>query len=372
MRQTRVLLTGGGTGGHIFPLVAVARALKRKDAEAAFLGPEEFPLDALRAEGVRVQTIVPAGKFRRYLSLENLSDALRLPRAYLQARRFVRSWHPDIVFGKGGYGSLAPVIASSRAHLPVVLHESDVLPGLANKFLARFADHIIISFGPTRKYFPSKQTIVLGNPIRTQFAGMKKSAARKILALNTRRKLIFVVGGSQGARSLNELLERVAPELVRRYALVVSVGYKNEHLFKNVGGQKTVVIRPFLDESELAAAYTLADLVIARAGAGSIFEIAAFGKPSILIPLASAAGAHQLANARAYEKTGGTIVLEERELNEQIFSYSIESVLEREDVSSLMASRAQKFAQPDSAEKIADFLLDRARDKFWSKITRKV
>ncbi len=372
MRQTRVLLTGGGTGGHIFPLVAVARELKRKGAEVGFLGPEEFSLDALRAEGVYVRTIVAAGKFRRYLSLENISDALRLPRAYFESRQFLRWWNPDIILGKGGYGSIAPVIAARRARVPIILHESDVIPGLANKFLGRFADRVIVSFGETRKYFASKQPILLGNPIRTQFRGMIKSEARKVLGLNTRRKIIFVIGGSQGALSLNELIDRASGELVKHYAFIVGSGEKAAHLFKNIRGLKTVVVKPFLNEKELAAAYALTDAVVARSGAGTIFETAAFGKPSVLIPLESSASGHQLANARAYEKTGATIVLEENGLNEQALRYSIESILSREDIAFQMASMARKFAKPNAAENIADFLLSRARDKFWSRITRKV
>lgn len=372
MRKPRVLLAGGGTGGHIFPLVALVRSLENKGADIAFIGPEEFPLDVLREESIVVKTIIPAGKLRRYFSFKTILEMLKLPIAFFQSLFFIHSWKPNVILGKGGYGSIAPIIAAKFMRIPIILHESDVFPGLANRTLARFAEIVIISFVEAKEFFPRTNTLVMGNPSRTKFISMERRDAKKILDLETRRSIIFVIGGSQGSTSINRIIEKIAPQLLKRYALIVSTGNKNTGYFKKVENQKVIVVRKFLNEEELAAAYTLADLVISRSGAGGIFETALFGKASIIIPLEMSAGDHQLKNAKAYEENGATLVLEEKSTNEQVLMFSIDSILQDNKTKERMSVAAKKFSRPKSAEKIAQFLVDRANNQFWSKITNKV
>lgn len=372
MRKARILLAGGGTGGHVFPLVAITRALKNKDSVIAFIGPEEFPLDVLREEDIDIKTILSAGKLRRYFSFKTIGEILKLPIAFFQSLFFIYSWKPDVIFGKGGYGSITPIIAARFLGIPIILHESDVFPGLANRYLARFAETVIISFKTAKEFFVGSNTLAMGNPVRNKFVPMERRDAKKILDLETRRAVVFVIGGSQGAMSINKMVEKVASNLLKRYALIVSTGNKNSNYFKNVKNQKIAVVRPFFNEEEMAAAYTLADIIIMRSGAGSIFETAFFGKPSVVIPLERSAGNHQLKNARAYEESGSTLVLEEKNINEQILMFSIDSILQNKEMKVNMASQAKKFSTPKSAEKIAQFLVDKANNQFWSKITSKV
>ena len=370
MRKLRILLAGGGTGGHVFPLVEVARELLKRGVEVAFIGPEEFPLDVLREEGIQIKTITPAGKLRRYWSFETIRDFLKLPIALWESFRFVRFFKPDVVLGKGGYGSIGPVLAARLLKIPIVLHESDVAPGLANRFLAPFADTVAVSFTETKKYFPTKNAVLTGNPIRLKFFSLTKNEARRVLGLETKRQIIFVLGGSQGAASLNQLIKKALPQLARRYGVIISTGKNNAISFKDTENKKHIIIKSLLNEKEVAAAYILADAVLTRAGAGSIFEVAAFAKPAILVPLGLAAGGHQLKNARAYEETGAAVVLNEENADEHILALTIESILQNQTTKDYMSSRARLFAKPQAALKLAQILINTASNRRWGKIVK--
>ena len=356
MRKLRILLAGGGTGGHVFPLVEVARELLKRGVEVAFIGPEEFPLDVLREEGIQIKTITPAGKLRRYWSFETIRDFLKLPIALWESFRFVRFFKPDVVLGKGGYGSIGPVLAARLLKIPIVLHESDVAPGLANRFLAPFADTVAVSFTETKKYFLTKNAVLTGNPIRLKFFSLTKNEARRVLGLETKRQIIFVLGGSQGAASLNQLIKKALPQLARRYGVIISTGKNNAISFKDTENKKHIIIKSLLNEKEVAAAYILADAVLTRAGAGSIFEVAAFG--------------HQLKNARAYEETGAAVVLNEENADEHILALTIESILQNQTTKDYMSSRARLFAKPQAALKLAQILINTASNRRWGKIVK--
>ncbi len=370
MRKPRILLTGGGTGGHVFPLVAVARELQKTESEVFFVGPEEYPLDSLAEEEVKIKKIIRAGKLRRYFSLKTIWEFFKIPLALFQSWFFIRKWRPDIVLGKGGYGSIAPVLVAQLLNIPIVLHESDVVPGLANKFLARFADQVCISFEKTRKYLPNSNTLLTGNPVRLRPLSEKKMAlnkARRIIDLNTRKKTILIIGGSQGAVSLNKLVDKSSEKLSKNYALIISTGKDKTDILRGIKNNKNVVVKEFLSEEELVAGYTLADLVVSRAGAGSIFETALYARPSILIPLKNSAGNHQWENAKAYEESGATIVLEEEDINEQVFVFSIDSIIKNKKNQIYMSRQAESFAKPKAAQKIADILINKATNKLWGR-----
>src|SRR3989344_6080370 len=360
MLKARVLLTGGGTGGHIYPLIPVIRELQKRGAEIAFIGPEEFPLQVLREEKIEVFSIMRAGKLRRYFSLATIGDTIKLPFAILQARGAIKKFRPHVLLGKGGYGTIAPVIAARMAKVPVVLHESDVIPGLANRKLARFADLILLGFTEAAAYFKDVRTEVVGNPVRNELRGMSKSEARKLLNFDPQRKTIFVIGGSLGSLFINKLVKQALPELLKRYAVILNVGKENMNYMKEINVNNALVV-PFMGEKDLAAAFALADVVVSRPGASVMFEIALTGKPSILIPIAASTGGHQEANARAYEEAEATVVLTEDKVTPQTFTYAIESILNNYEVSAHMSTRARKFATPDAAEKIADILFTYAK-----------
>jgi len=361
MTNIKIILAGGGTGGHVLPLVAIARAIKELNTQVKiyFVGPEEFSLDSLRQEGITIKKIIPAGKIRRYFSWLYLWEAIKLPLAFLQSVIIVAKINPDVVLGKGSYGSVLPVLAAKILGKKIILHESDVMPGLANKFLARWADIIIVSFTESLSYFrgPTSKMVVLGNPVRLEYLNLDKTQAARVLNFNPSKKVIFISGGSQGAQKINQVILLLLDALLDQYNLIWSVGSNNfKELKEKIGSRQNLKLAALLSEQELAATYRLCDLIIGRAGSGTIFEAAAFGKPSILIPLMQA-NQHQLFNAQAYALTGAALIIKESDLTEGILKNSIASILANTQIIKTMSQKAQTFAQIESANALAKILL---------------
>ncbi|MEK7608954.1 MAG: UDP-N-acetylglucosamine--N-acetylmuramyl-(pentapeptide) pyrophosphoryl-undecaprenol N-acetylglucosamine transferase [Patescibacteria group bacterium] len=367
MTNRKIMLCGGGTGGHVLPLVAVARAVKKiaPEAKIYFVGPEEFPLDSLREEGVIVKKIISAGKLRRYFSWFYVWELIKLPFAFLQSFFIVLSVNPDVVLGKGSYGSVWPVVAAEMLFKKIIIHESDAVPGLANRFLSYLTDNIAVSFEETKKFFPGKNVYIVGNPVRLKYLGLTKEQAQKILNLPINESIpslrpqtrytIFISGGSQGAQKINRIILESLDDLLKKYFVIWSTGSANYELVKHsMSDSINLKVMPFLNERELAAAYTLCDLAIGRAGAGTIFELAAFAKPAILIPL-ERNGGDQPVNARAYAQAEAAIILKESDLNLKNLLAKIESALNQ---SGELSRNAKKFAKIDAAEELAKILLN--------------
>ncbi|MFH0906883.1 MAG: undecaprenyldiphospho-muramoylpentapeptide beta-N-acetylglucosaminyltransferase [bacterium] len=369
----RILFTGGGTGGHIFPLIAVARQLKRiyfseegKPLEMFFLGSGGFK-NALNQEGIKTKTIL-TGKIRRYFSVLNILDIFKMPIGFLQTLWYLFIWMPDVVFNKGSYASAPVVITAWIYRIPILTHESDIFPGLSNRFAAKFSKKIAISFSQTEKYFPQEKTALIGNPIRMEIIQTclstnenDKNQARKILNLTSDKPIIFISGGSQGAQKINEVVLRVLPKLTEKYEIIHQCGVKNYEQIKKIFDQSSTSnyrFFSFLDEKQLSAAYLLADLIISRAGAISIFKIAACHKPSILIPLQISASDHQRQNAFAYARAGATSVLEESNLTPNLFLNEISKILEHPEISKTMSVNAESFSMPEAAQRIAEELIE--------------
>ena len=365
MPNKKILLAGGGTGGHVLPLVAVARAIKKLNPEIKiyFVGPEEFSLDCLREEGVIIKKIIAAGKLRRYFSWLYLWELIKLPLAFVQSFLIVVSINPDVVLGKGSYGSVLPVLAAKLLGKKIILHESDAVPGLANRFLSRFADHIALAFQETKPYFGSRtpKITTVGNPVRVRYLDLTKSEAEETLSFRTNKQTIFISGGSQGAQKINNIILKILPELIKDYEIIWSTGSNNytdvKHRMSNTPDLK---ITPLLNEKELAAAYILCDIVVGRAGSGTIFELAAFGKPSILIPLERKGGDQPL-NARAYAQNGSAIILKETQLTASELLKTINKTLSDNNILEKMAHQAKKFAKIEAGEQLAQILLDLAK-----------
>lgn len=363
MKNPRIMLCGGGTGGHVLPLVAIARAIKNLEpkAEIYFVGPEEFSLNALREEGVIVRTIIAAGKIRRYFSFKHIWEIIKIPFAFFQSLILVYSINPDVVLGKGSYGSVLPVLAADILFKKTIIHESDAVPGLANKFLSYVTDNIAISFEEARKYFKNTNIFLTGNPVRTKFINLNKEEAGNILNIKTDRKVIFISGGSQGAQRINNKILEILDSLLEKYFVIWSVGKNNfDSMNHKVSNKNNIKVFAFLNEEELAAAYTLCDLAIGRAGAGTIFELAAFGKPSILIPL-ERKGGDQPVNASSYAKTGATIVLRQDQLD--TLKETLEKTLSDDSELDLMSRNAKKFGKIEAADSLAKILLDLAKNE---------
>lgn len=368
----RILLTGGGSGGHIFPLIAVAKELAEVanskipgGVEFLFIGPNGKFNEAFRKVGIPAKVTL-AGKIRRYFSFLNFVDVLQIPVGLIQAYWNIFWFMPDIVFAKGGYGSIPPVLISWIFRIPVVVHESDIVPGLANRILSYFARIIILSFKETIDFFPAEKVVVLGNPVRDKLFTMPRKLARNQLALRFSKPALLIMGGSQGAREINDLVLLALPGLTDKYEVIHQCGeadyqrMKKGALLRIRDKAKRGLYHPYpnLDENKLASAYSAADIIISRAGSGAIFEIAASGKPAILIPYKPASGKHQEKNAHTYEGTGAAVVLEGENLKPHILVNTIDSIMNDPGKMQMMSESASKFTRPDAARKIVEILLN--------------
>lgn len=356
----RVVFTGGGTGGHIYPIIAIARELRKinREVELFFLGPNNFK-DVLEKEGIKTGTIL-AAKIRRYFSLNNLIDILKAPIGLLQTFWHMFIWMPDAVFNKGGYGGVPIVLVAWLFRIPVLTHESDSIPGLANRFASKFSKRIAISFPSTEKYFKKEKTALIGNPVRREIVDYKNiEEAKRILQIVTDKPVIFIFGGSQGAQIINEIILAILPSLLENYEVIHQAGARNFQAIEAriYPGHSSYHLFPFLNEERMKAAFLLSTLVISRAG-GSIFEIAACAKPSILIPLPNAAGNHQRENAYQYAQYGGAVVLEQTNLTPNILLTQINKVVSDTQLIKGMSQGASNFSRPEAAEKIAQGLIE--------------
>lgn len=371
----KILFTGGGTAGHIFPIIAIARELRRYSLEWEFLylGPkDDFSSILLSQEGIKIKTIL-AGKLRRYFNwksvFQNIFDILfKIPLSFLQSFFYIFFSAPDLIFSKGGYGSLAPVFCGRLLLIPVLLHESDAMPGLANQFLSKLVSRILVSFPAAQtEYFSAKKMISLGNPIRIELLEGSKEKAAEFFNLTGEKPVILIMGGSQGAQKINDTILAILPQILSEFELIHQTGEKN---FQEIKDESKVVISKnleryyhpigFLKETELKEAYFVSDIVLSRAGSGSIFEIAAARKPSILIPLASAAQDHQAKNAYAYAygSKGAAIVMEETNLTPHFLLEKIKHLFSLPGELERMSKAAQSFAKPESGRLIAEYIMN--------------
>jgi len=369
----KILFTGGGTGGHILPIIALAREIRlqagNKRLELLYMGPKDsFAEMFLSQEGITTYRIL-SGKVRRYDFVksipQNLLDVfVKLPIGFLQAfsRIFVLS--PDIIVSKGGYGSVPSAIAGWLLRVPVILHESDVVPGMANRVVGRFASEIFVSF-PNTRYFSKNKMVEVGNPIRRDMLTGSKEEAKRLFHLQGTKPVLLIVGGSQGAQRINDMLLVILNEALQDYEIVHQTGEKN---YQQVKAEAGVVVDKnlqqfyhpigFLKETELRHAYVAADLIISRAGSGSVFEIAALGKPSILIPLPEAAQNHQIENAYAYQSTGACIVLEENNITPHFFLERVRYLFSNQKELQKMREAAANFAKPEAGKVIAKYIIE--------------
>jgi len=374
----RIALTGGGTGGHFFPVLAVARELKNlvqnnlfeippgegDTLELMFLGPETPGEDLLVKEGIRHKKIM-AGKIRRYASFQNILDIFKLPGGLAQALWHLFWFMPNVVFSKGGFGSVPVVLAAWIYRIPILIHESDSVPGLANKFCAKFSKKIAISFPSATIFFPSQKTALGGNPVRRELLGGAKVDAQIVFpGFIGLKPTIFIIGGSQGAQTINRIIFEVLPKLLSQCEVIHQCGAENFEDSKKLFGQNLpqgYFLIPFLDETQMRAALGAADIVISRAGAGSIAEISAVRKPSVLIPLPSAAADHQNKNAREYASGGAALVVEQMNLTPHLFAEQVLNLLSNPETLQKMSAAAAAFNPPDAGRKIAQEILDIAK-----------
>lgn len=368
----KILLTGGGTGGHFFPLIAVAAAVREKAAQEGLSQVELYfasddPIDAalLAANNITYVPIM-AGKRRTYSAgLQNFLDIFRTIGGVFVALYKMLVLYPDVVFSKGGYAAFPTLLAARILFIPVVIHESDTVPGRVNIWAGKFAQYVALSYPEAAQYFPHKDRIAnTGQPIRKEIMNMVPRDVRTELGLESGLPVVLVLGGSQGAEAINDLIVDIIPELLKYCIVVHQTGNSNLEwvtlravgaLSGNPHGNRYLRYG-FIDAPTLQALGSVATLIISRAGS-SIFEFAAWGKPSILIPLPIAHGDHQKVNAYAYARSGAAVVLEQSNLKGSIMLSTVQGILNDQVRMERMQNAAREFHHPGAADAIAQSIL---------------
>ena len=373
----KIILTGGGTGGHLFPLVAVSRKINDicrienlGEPEIYYLGPGLFLESSLERETMNFRSVIlMTGKWRRYFSFKNFTDLFRIGIGIIQALWKVWIIMPDVIFSKGGHGSVATVLAGWLYRVPIIIHESDSVPGFANSLLAPFATLIAVSFSEAADYLPKNKTYFTGEAVRDSFfKPPEPEKERALLHLTTKKPIILVLGGSQGAQKINDIILDIFPNLVEIAEIIHQTGDNNyksvfnesRAVLDGLTGERFISYHPvnFLVEPEYVAAMHIADLIISRTGAGSIFEIAAVGKASILVPITDSPSDHNRRNAYIFAEGGRAEVIEEANLTPNLLLSVIRSILNNPEKRKTMEEKAKQFATPEAARLIAQALLN--------------
>ena len=317
----RIILTGGGTAGHVTPNIALLPRLKELQYDIHYIGSYNgIEKELIEQFGIPYHGI-SSGKLRRYFSVQNFTDPVRVIKGLGEARKLVKILQPDVIFSKGGFVSVPVVLAGKSQHVPTIIHESDMTPGLANKISLPSATKVCCNFPETLEHLPEGKAVLTGSPIRQELLSGDKFKARDFLGFTSDKPVIMVVGGSLGSVAVNEAVRGILPELLKDFQVVHLCGKgKIDDSLKNLDGYAQFEYI----KDELKDLFALTDIVISRAGANAICELLALHKPNLLIPLsANASRGDQILNARSFERQGYSVVLEEEELNKQVLLDSI-------------------------------------------------
>ncbi|RDY25727.1 undecaprenyldiphospho-muramoylpentapeptide beta-N-acetylglucosaminyltransferase [Romboutsia weinsteinii] len=356
----RVLLSGGGTGGHVYPAIAIANRIKEEypDAEILFVGTEKgIESEIVPKYGYELKTVTVQG-FKRKIDLDNVKRVFKLFKGLEQSRKVVKKFKPDVVIGTGGYVSGPVLFNASMCKFPTVVHEQNSFPGVTNKILSKMVTEVLTSFEDSHERFPegSRQKLVLtGNPVRKEILTARKSTARRNLGISEDKKMVLCYGGSGGARKINDAMKLVIENMVKDdVAFIFATGkYYYEEFAKSIEHinfkpyQRVV---PYLED--MANALAASDLVIGSAGAISLAEITALGKPSIIIPKAYTAENHQEYNAKSIEKQGAGIAILEKNLTPESLNNAVFSLLGNKEKLIDMASASKTIGKPEAIDLI--------------------
>lgn len=347
--KKKIVLTGGGTAGHVTPNIALLPALREAGYEIAYVGSEDGIEKELMTDCDIPYIGVPTGKLRRYFDWKNFTDPFRVLKGYAKARSFLKGYHPDVVFSKGGFVSVPVVRAAASLKIPCVIHESDMTPGLANKLCFGAASKVCCNFPETVANMPKNKAVLTGTPIRAElFSGdRQKGLALCGFKADEDKPLLMVMGGSQGAASVNEAIRTHLDELLQDFRIVHLCGAGKYDASKDgIEGYKQF---EYVKE-DLKHLFAATDLLVSRAGANAIFEILALQKPNLLIPLSVGTRGDQILNARSFEAQGFSKVLVESEeegiLDKKLVSTVKELYRDREKYTAAMAGAGQQEAIP--------------------------
>lgn len=321
-----IVLTGGGTAGHVTPNIALIPKLQEKGFQISYIGSYNGIEKSLIQELGIPYYGISSGKLRRYFDIKNFSDPFRVLKGYSQAKKLMKQLKPDVVFSKGGFVTVPVVLAAKKRKIPAIIHESDMTPGLANKLCLSSATKICCNFPETVSTLPADKAVLTGTPIRQELLHGDKEAARNFCGFSSDKPVLLIIGGSLGAASVNENVRKILPELLKEFQVIHLCGKgKTDSSLEHTAGY---VQYEYIKE-ELPDLFALADIVISRAGANAICELNALAKPNLLIPLsANASRGDQILNARSFERQGYSMVLEEEEITESVLMDSIHKLYE--------------------------------------------
>lgn len=354
----RIILTGGGTAGHVTPNIALIPKLKDLGYDIQYIGSYNgIEKELIEPFGVPYHGI-SSGKLRRYFSVQNFTDPFRVVKGFSEARKLIKDLKPDVIFSKGGFVSVPVVLAGKRCKVPVIIHESDMTPGLANKIAIPSAAKVCCNFPETLDSLPKGKAVLTGSPIRQELLSGNKIAAMDLCGFTADKPVILVIGGSLGSVIVNNAVRKSLPELLKEFQIIHLCGKGKTD--ESLNGTKGYCQYEYIKD-ELRDIFALADIVISRAGANAICELLALRKPNLLIPLsAKASRGDQILNARSFERQGFSMVLEEEELTEETLVSAVHKLYDNRGT---FIDSMRNSDQQDSIDTIISLIEDAASGK---------
>lgn len=329
MKKYKIIMTGGGTAGHVTPNLALIPRLEKEGFEIKYIGSKE----GIEKEIITKNNIpyyeISSGKLRRYFDVKNFTDPFKVLKGVFQAKKILKKEKPDVIFSKGGFVTVPVVIAATMRKIPVVAHESDMTPGLANKIASPFCDKLCVTFRESLKYIKDNKGVLTGSPIREEIFNGSKEKGLKYCGFNGNKEVLFIMGGSLGSVLINNAIYDNIDELIKNFDIIHICGKGNiNESLKNKAGYKQF---EFVDK-ELPDLMAAANYIISRAGANSIFEFLALKKPTLLIPLSKKASrGDQILNANSFKKEGYALVMEEEEITKESFIAKVNELVSKKD-----------------------------------------
>lgn len=353
----RIILTGGGTAGHVTPNIALLPKLQEMGFDIHYIGSYNgIEKELIEPFGIPYHGI-SSGKLRRYFSLQNFTDPFRVLKGMGEARKLIRDLKPDVIFSKGGFVSVPVVLAGKKCKVPVIIHESDMTPGLANKIAIPSATKVCCNFPETLEYLPKDKAVLSGSPIRQELLSGNKIAAMDLCGFSADKPIILVIGGSLGSVAVNTAVRAALPELLKSFQIVHLCGKgKVDESLNNTKGYKQF---EYIKE-ELRDIFAMTDIVISRAGANAICELLALRKPNLLIPLsANASRGDQILNARSFERQGFSLVLEEEEVTKDTLLETVQNLYDNRNT---FIDAMRNSGQQDSINTILNLVRELTND----------
>jgi UDP-N-acetylglucosamine--N-acetylmuramyl-(pentapeptide) pyrophosphoryl-undecaprenol N-acetylglucosamine transferase len=359
MKLNKVVISGGGTGGHIFPAIAIANEIKRRypECEILFIGANgKMEMEKVPAAGYRIEGLDIVG-IQRKLTLKNFAVPYKLFKSLKRAKKIIKEFNPDVAIGVGGYASAPTLRVSGRMGIPTLLQEQNSYPGVTNKILAKKAKKICVAYPKMDRFFPAEKIIITGNPVRTEVAQIegKREEAIKEFGLNPNKKTIFILGGSLGARTLNNAVKKAASNWNDKNCQVIwqcGKFYENEMIgFVKEGKHEHLKLNAFIQRMDLA--YAAADIVVSRAGALSVSELSLIGKPTVFVPSPNVSEDHQTKNALALVENEAAVLVKDSEAEQRLDSVVID-LLDSPDKLSNLAAKIKSMGLPNATDDIVN------------------